>query len=36
MYHLNAGYATLYPKGMGSWIQSIDKTNELLSVTTVC
>ena len=33
--YLNACYAILYPKGMGSGIQAIDKTNELLSVITV-
>ena len=36
IYYLHACYAILYPKGMGSGIQAIDKTNELLSVMTVC
>ena len=35
-YYLNAGYAILYPKGMDSEIQAVDKTNKLLSVMTVC
>ena len=35
-YYLNAGYAILYPKGMNSEIQAVDKTNKLLSVMTVC
>ena len=34
-YYLHASYAILYPKGMGSGIQNIDKTNEFLSVMTV-
>ena len=33
-YYLPACYAILYPKGTGSEIQAIDKTNELLSVVT--
>ena len=36
IYYLHACYTILYPKGMGSGIQAIDKTNELLSVMTVC
>ena len=36
IYYLHACYAILYPKGMGSGIQATDKTNELLSVMTVC
>ena len=32
IYYLNACYAILYPKAMGSGIQAIDKTNELLSL----
>ena len=36
IYDLNACYAILYLKGMGSVIQAIDKTNELLTVMTVC
>ena len=29
-YYLHACYAIFYPKGMGSGIQAIDKTNEFL------
>ena len=36
IYYLNACYVILYPKDMGSGIQAIDTTNELLSLTTVC
>ena len=36
IYYLNACYAILYPKGMGSRIQTINKTNELLTVIIVC
>ena len=36
MYYLHACYAVLYPKGMCSGIQAIDKTTELLSVMAVC
>ena len=36
IYYVNAGYATLYPSGVGSEIQAINKTNDLLSVMTVC
>ena len=36
IHYLHACYATLYPKGMGRGIQATDKTNELLSVITVC
>ena len=36
MHYLNACYAILYPKGMGSEIQAIDKTNKLSSVINVC
>ena len=32
---LNACYAILYPKGIDSGIQAINKTNKLLSVLTV-
>ena len=32
IYYLNLCYAILYPKGMDSGIQAIDKTNQLLSV----
>ena len=35
IYHLNTCHAILYPKGMGSGIQTIDKTNETLSTMTV-
>ena len=34
--YLHACYAILYPKGMGSEIEANDKTNELLSIKTVC
>ena len=33
---MNACFTILYQKGMGSGIQAIDKTNEFLSVMTVC
>ena len=33
---MSACYAILYPKGMGSGVQAIDKTNEPLPVMTVC
>ena len=36
IYYLSACYAMLYSKGMDSGIQATDKTNELLSVMTVC
>ena len=36
IYYLHACYAILYSKGMGSEIQAIDKTNELLSAMAVC
>ena len=36
IYYLNACYAILYPKDMDIGIQTIDKTNEHLSVITVC
>ena len=36
IYYLNACYAILYPKDMGSGIQAIGKTNEVLSVMNVC
>ena len=36
IYYLYACCAILYPKGMSSGIQTIDKTNELLSIMTVC
>ena len=35
-YYLRTCYAIFYPKGMGSGIQATNKTNELLSVMTVC
>ena len=36
IHYLNACYAVLYLKGMGSGIQAIEKTIKLSSVTTVC
>ena len=36
IYYLHACYAILCPKGMGSGIQAIDKTNELLSIMAAC
>ena len=35
-HHLHPCFAILYPKGMGSGTQAIDKTNKLLLVMTVC
>ena len=35
IHYLNACYAILYPEGIGIEIQTIDKTNKLLSVMTV-
>ena len=36
IYYLHVCYSILYAKGMGSGIQAIDKTDELLSVMAVC
>ena len=36
IYYLNASYAVLYPKCMGSGIQAIEKINKLLSAMTAC
>ena len=35
-YYFHACYAILYPKGISSGIQAIDKANELLSIMTAC
>ena len=36
IYYLQACYAIVYPKSMASGIKTIEKTNELSSVMTVC